>query len=172
METMVKFGTPEPILYKDPDTAVSVSVRALGNAEVYTTAVTEGQTRDVIDSNVKQAAVLGLIKFFDNMSRDLVAYSSIQGYLKDARKCITEAIQNAGYGVEMVDIHSIRCDEESQKAMDSKKRNIYTEAFPPQPTIFSMTDGKSPQTGGRFCPNCGSPTGGAKFCTNCGTKLI
>jgi membrane protease subunit (stomatin/prohibitin family) len=163
METMVKFGTPEPIIYKDPETGVAVPVRALGTVEVYTTAATEGQERDVIDVNVKQAAVLGMVKFFDNMSKDAVPYFSAEKRISDAQKAIAATIKNAGYGVGMVMLHKIQCSEDSRKAMDDARNNVKPEPVPSQPTIMPMP---------KFCTNCGAPANGAKFCTHCGTKLI
>ena len=161
METMVKFGTPEPVIYRDPETQVAVSAKVLGTAEVYTTGATEGQERDVINENVSEAAVLGVVKFFDDMSKNSVPFSEVQLRISDAQKAITASIKNAGYGVGSVIIHSINCDEASKKAMESAKNNTSTDVVP------------APVAAGpKFCPNCGAPTNGAKFCGHCGTKLI
>ena len=197
METMVKFGTPEPIIYKDPETLVSVSAKVIGTAEVYTTGATEGQTRDVIDVNVRQAVILGLVRFFDEMSQNSVPFSEVQLRIPDAQKAITASVKNAGYGVGTVIIHSINCDEAGRKAMENVRNNTYNDAFPvanlatsatisaaPYATIVPgpadpktasatlATSATTTAAGPKFCPNCGAPTNGAKFCSNCGNRLI
>ena len=186
METIVKFGMPEPIIYKDPETLVSVSARVLGTVEVYTQGATEGQARDVIETNVRQAVILGLVKFFDDMSKNSVPFSKTQIHIKDAQKAITASVKNAGYGVGTVIIHSINCDSASQEALNNARLQIFKEETPPQPSIVRMATsatvsaapystvvvGPAATAGPKFCPNCGTPTNGAKFCTNCGNKLI
>lgn len=195
-EINVKFGTREPVPFKDSKTGVTVNARGHGNAVVTAADSSRYPSAEAISEKAGEAATNALMRYLqeNSGSAEFVKLVSKQA---DIAAYIAEDLKKIGLNPIRVMIGTLNMDDESKRAYTEAEQKQMLEADPTMAQAYAVAQeaekmraaqksqtAQTAQTAQaaqttqaaeyrpKFCPNCGSPTGASgKFCTNCGSKL-
>ena len=153
----LKWGTMNPIRYKDYTNGIEIPVKMCGLVEVR---VADPETK--IGEDQFKAAVLDLLQpIIAGLENDMVPYDKLQFQQQKLADEFKAEFAKDNLVIVRFLLASVSPREEEKKPLDMSQPDIAAKV--------SRARGDAPA--GKLCPQCGAPDTGSKFCSNCGAVL-
>lgn len=153
----LKWGTMNPIRYKDYTNGVEIPVKMCGLVEVR---VADPETK--IGEDQFKAAVLDLLQpIIAGLENDMVPYDKLQFQQQKLADGFKAEFAKDNLVIVRFLLASVSPREDEKKPLDMSQPDIAAKV--------SRARGDAPA--GKLCPQCGAPDTGSKFCSNCGAVL-
>ena len=176
-EIEVRFGTTNPVPFKDARTGEEVQLRAFGDAMV----VVKDTAKFASVDDVKKNAPLYLLDAFHKAVSELngsLDASQLGSSTNKLERKIAEKLNASGLMATAVKLMEVVLTPESEAKLkagilstpmtDDHPVNVSRPMVDSFPAGNGITDGMMMFP--KFCPNCGAKAG-SRFCPNCGSKL-
>ena len=176
-EIEVRYGTTNPVPFKDARTKEEVHLRAFGDAMVVVKDTTKFQSVDDVKRNAPSVVLDAFIKAVSDLDGALDA-SELNRSTKQIERKTAENLNASGLMATAVKLMDLALTPESKEKLkaglfktpmtDDHPVNVSRPMVDSFPAGNGITDGMMMFP--KFCPNCGAKAG-SRFCPHCGSKL-